>query len=174
MYEHEFRSGLTLIIGMPRTGKTTLINEIIEQLDKESYCKVKHNEFDGDIFFCDYVRDLCQFICTIDHFNNNVVNTIIIDSIKSFFFEGNSLRKGGISNDAYKILNRLEILGRFLNKEIIASISPSSMNKDTVNEFLAICASCCSNIIVINSTHNVLKDTESRTSLSLLSDFIVK
>lgn len=174
MYTHEFKSGLTLIIGMPRTGKTTLINEIAGQLDEGSYCKVKHNEFDGDIFFCDYVQDLCEFVCTIDYFSNGVVSTIIIDSIKSFFFEGNSLRKGGISNDAYKILNRLEILGRFLDKEIIASISPSSMNRDTVNEFLAICASCCSNIIVINSAHDILRDEGTRTSLSLLSDFIVK
>lgn len=168
------KKGLHILFGMPRSGKSKIIKDLQKELsselamsrEEERCVTLYKDEFDSEIYddmLEDFVPDILKF-CEI----NKKVKYILIDSAKSILYGGNSLRKGGISNNVYNELNDLSYISKYFEVSMLLAFSPTSANFDVICEIASILASCSANFIAINEMHEVIMDGELRMPVSAI------
>lgn len=151
---------MTIVFGGPRSGKTTFLREKLLTSDNSFILKVY--EHDNDNLLSDMTLfnnaqlqfdDLCD--CVLDLFES--YDSVGIDSLSMFAFQGQSLRKGGVNNRLPEYLSTLTKIENINRKKIFVTISPFSGGFDEFSSLLCLLFGCTRNLFVLNSEHEVNK-----------------
>lgn len=150
-------TGLVILFGFPRAGKTYTCVQLVNKLEKSIL--LKSNEFDCSTLYeatesSKSLIERLRFTMTLPV--NLRYNYIVVDSIKSLIYSSSndgqtkdSFRKGGISNQLYRMLNYLHMMSCTYNVKTIATISPSSYDANFITELLTLLSGSCNYIYVL-------------------------
>lgn len=157
-------TGLIILFGFPRAGKTYTCTQLVNKLEKSVL--LKSNEFDCSTLYeatesSKSLIERLRFAMTLPV--NLRYNYIIVDSIKSLIYNSSndgqikdSFRKGGISNQLYRLLNYLHMMSCTYNLKTIATISPSSYDASFMTELLTLLSGSCNYIYVLPQKDNYI------------------
>lgn len=157
-------TGLIILFGFPRAGKTYTCRQLVNKLEKSVL--LKSNEFDCSTLYeaTESSKSLIERLrFTITLPVNLRYNYIVVDSIKSLIYNSSndgqikdSFRKGGISNQLYRLLNYLHVMSCTYNVKTIATISPSSYDASFITELLTLLSGSCNYIYVLPQKDNYI------------------
>lgn len=158
--------GLNVIFGQSRSGKTSLVNEILRQVNKSDdlgkICFIKMDEFDDSELehLCVYESskrfNLLNSLKLMRIAGIDPAKMIVVDSIKNMLYagedvlnEGNrgSFRKGGISNGFIYSINELHTTAKLMGVYLICCLSPSSIDTGETLQVLSTIVGATDNII---------------------------
>lgn len=147
------------VIGLPRSGKSTLLKNVIINADDKNINRllICNDEFDGfENRLADIVTEGLR--CDDEHLSNLErliefldAKIVIIDSFKKLIFEGASLRKGGISNQIFDHFNKLHQLATRRNTTIIYSINSGSNDVSFNEEIVSVLLGCSNSIMTVKN-----------------------
>lgn len=155
-------TGLIILFGFPRAGKTYTCTQLVNKLERSVL--LKSNEFDCSTLYeatesSKSLIERLKFTMTLPE--SLRYNYIIVDSIKSLIYNSSSdsqtkdsFRKGGISNQLYRLLNYLHIMSCTYSVKTIATISPSSYDSSFITELLTLLSGSCNYIYVLPQKDN--------------------
>lgn len=170
--------GLVPIVGLPRSGKSTLIYSLYNCITKPRIL-VKSGEFDCYDVISGTEKYTSLRLRLLDIINimraAKLEAVILVDSIKDILYDGkSSMRIGGISNDAIIRLNELNILCKQANILLIGAISTSTINVNYNQEIASIIAGSSVDIVVCRYDYSVALDIENkRSSILEISSHLV-
>lgn len=161
-------SGLFPVIGLPRSGKSTLIKLLYDSISTPKIL-IKSGEFD--------CSDIMSGVEKFPSLRARIINAanimaaaetrtiFLVDSMKDILYDGkSSMRIGGISNDAITRLNELNIISKQLNIPIVGAISTSTLNINYNQEIASIIAGSSSNIAICRYDYSIALDLEAQRS----------
>lgn len=163
-------SGLFPIIGLPRSGKSTLLLNIYESVTAPKIL-IKSGEYD-----CFDVKSGMEKYASLRLRIINIVNilssadlnaVIMVDSMKDVLYDAkSSMRIGGIANEAVSRLNELNILCKQHNIFLIGVISTSTVNMSYNQEIASIIAGSSTDLAICKYDYSVAMDEgETRSSI---------
>lgn len=145
------------VIGLPRSGKSTLVKNIITQCDLSRIARlyISNDEFDGyenelvDIVLkrFGFAPDDMRCLEILAEFSKTRI--VVIDSLKNLIFEGTSLRRGGISNRVFDYLNQLHQIAEKHELTILYTINSGSNDVSFNEEIVSIMEGCSKSIITV-------------------------
>lgn len=160
----KIETGLIILFGFPRAGKTYTCTRLVNKLERSTL--LKSNEFDCNTLYeatesSKSLIERLRFAMTLPEPLR--YDYIIVDSIKSLIYNASSdsqtkdsFRRGGISNQLYKLLNYLHVMSCTYRVKTIATISPSSYDSNFITELLTLLAGSCNYIYVLPQKDNYI------------------
>lgn len=178
-----FLSGLNIIFGQSRSGKTFLIEYLLgkfnEFMPSSDILTLKLDEFDEF-----EISEIPSFSASSDELDilslfkaimisgSDTRKIVFIDSIKCLLYGGNpsrnlSLRRGGISNNFIADINTVNNICKLLGVVLVCTLSPSSIDYTETMQVLSTIVGATRNIICCVQPGLVYRDSpESGTRLS--------